>query len=627
MTSFQGVLIDEGGAFYNVKAGGAVGDTRVLQGGAIAAGSTLLTVDGGTFTAQDVGKVVSVAGAGAPVPDEETIWGITIRPPRNNLGSVVQGFVSATQVELRDAAQSTVAGAAVTWGTDDTAAIQAALDGNAQVYLPPGRYTLTAPLRVTRGGVALRGAGSGVSVLTGSVGLSMLLSLSSFTNSVIEGLEVAGVGLDGAPDRLKTYGIEVVSARRVTVREVAGASLEGFVGFDFAFDWALTGFSTVDTLDTVSVSESGEGTIADGRILRANEGLDFYGASDVTVSNVLITSHGPGEHPGIYQGAIDFSSSRRVTFSGLVVRGDFMYAVHLKQEMDPAPAVQDIVFTGCQFHDFRQYGFYLTAGLPSPPGEAGVPNRGLRLDGCTVRSAAASAAGVYISYHAPNDFREVVITGCTIDAPTQAVRNTDYDGLVIRDSILRAGGGNPAVYVEGVDGVLLDGCRVEGGSGNGLELRAVKNPRVERCTVTAGGTAMVLLDCRRPVVRGNEVPACTFSGIYLLWNGAAGMAADAAAGAMIDQNVVRDWGTGDVGRGAIEVRFNGVTGTCHALSVSGNSLVLDAPGTATQGQVGILFSKGELTAIAGARVDENLIYGPPTAVQDAPEPEGGGEAG
>jgi len=135
---------------------------------------------------------------------------------------------------------------------------------------------------------------------------------------VIEGLDLAGVGFDGVPDRLKIQGVGVVNARRVSVREVAGASLEVFLGLNLAYDWELTGFSTVDTVDTVSISRSGEGTISNGRILRANEGLDFFGASDVTVCNVVITSHPPGEHPGIYQVGIDLSSSKRVAFTGVV---------------------------------------------------------------------------------------------------------------------------------------------------------------------------------------------------------------------------------------------------------------------------------------------------------------------
>jgi hypothetical protein len=611
----MGVRIDEPFAFQSVKAAGARGDTRVVQGGTIAVGSTLLTVPDGSFTADDVGKVISVAGAGAPVPDEETLFGITFRPPRNNLGSVIVGWVSASQVELRDGAQGTVTGAAVTCGTDDTAAIQAALDGNAHVYLPAGRYTVTTPLRVARGGVALRGAGAGVSLLTGSVGLPSLLTLSSYTGALIEGLEVAGVGFDGAPDRLKIQAITVANARRVSVREVAGASLEAFLGVELVYDWELTGFSTVDTMDTVSVYRSGEGTISSGRILRANEGLDCFRASDLTVSDLVITSHPPGEHPGIYRVGIDFSSSRRVVFSGVVVRGDFMFGANLKQEEDPAPAIQDVVFSGCEFHDFYQAGFYLAAGLPSPPGEPGVPNRGLRLQGCTVRSAAAGAAGVYIASNPANDFREVVIAGCTIDVAAQAVRNTDYDHLEIRDCLLRAGGDEPVVYVSEVDGVLLSGCRLEGG-GNGMELRGVKNPRVERCTVSAGATGIVLLGCRRPVVRWNEVPASLFSGIYLLWDGASGQGPDAADGAVVDQNLVRDWGTGATNIGAIEVRFSGVTGTCHALSVSGNHLLLQAADPGVQQQVGILFNTGSLTSIDFAKVDDNLVYGPTTWITD-----------
>jgi hypothetical protein len=610
MTTYQGVLIDEGGAFYNVKAGGAKGDTRVVPGGAITAGSTLLTVTGGTFSAQDVGKVISVAGAGAPIGATATLYGITYAPPRNNLGGAIQSYVSATQVHLSTAAGTTVTNATVTYGSNDTTAIQTALDNHTHVYLPPGRYTLTTALRVARGGVTLRGAGANLSVLTGSVDLPSFLSFSSYTGALIENLELVGVGFDGAPDRLKIQGIGITNARRVSVRQVAGASLEGFLGFEYAFDWVLTEFSTVDTMDTISVYRSGEGTISDGRILRSNEGLDFFGGTDVTVSNVVITSHAAGEHPGIYQVGIDFSSSKRVTFSGVVVRGDFMRGAHLKQEEDPAPAMQDILFTGCEFHDFYQFGVYLTAGVATPPGEAGVPNRGLRLDGCIVRSAKAEATGVYISADAANEYQEVVIAGCTIDVPVQAVRNTDYDRLEIRDSFLRVSGAEAAVFVSGVNGVLLEGCRVAGGTGYGVDLRGVTDPRVEGCKVTAGGSAIVLLECRRPVVRGNEVPGGPYQAVYLLWSGTSGLdTTNNTIGAVIDHNLVRNWGTGGTGIGAIEVRFTGVTGTYRALSVSGNRLLLDNASPGTQGQIGILFSKGGLTSIDWAKVDDNLIYG------------------
>ncbi|HEU0012371.1 MAG TPA: right-handed parallel beta-helix repeat-containing protein [Longimicrobium sp.] len=618
----QELLTDRAADVFDVRLTGAAGDTCVItgarngqgqpvRGGSITAGSDLLSVLGGAFTAADEGKVISVAGAGAPVAEEATLYGIPYRPPRNNLGATVEAVLGPTQVRLSACAQTTVAAADVTWGTDDTAAIQLALDNNADVYLPLGRYTLTAPLRIARGSVSLHGAGPHLSVLTGSVGLEEFLLCMSYMGQVIEDVQISDVGFDGRPDRLHTLAVDVVDARDLTVRGVSGTALEGFLGLRNTSNWMLAEFDTADTVDTISLYRSGEGTISNGRILQANEGIDFFGATDVAVSDVVITSQPHGQHPGIYQVGMDVSSSKRITCSNVTVRGDFMRAVHVKQEEDPAPAVQEVLFTGCEFLDFSQMGVYVTAGAPAPPGEAGVPNRGLRLEGCTFRSAVPGAAGIYMATSAANEFREVRISACTIEVPHQAVRNCDHDGVEIHGCLLRVSGAAPAVYVSGVAGVLLAGCEVHGGSGSGLELVGVRDPRVEGCTVTAAGSALVLLDCLRPVVRGNVVREGARTGIYLLWNGTGGLdAANHTVGAVVDENRVQNWGAGTTGTGGIEVRFTNVAGTYSALSVSGNRLLLDAGSPAATQQVGILFSRGGLDSIDWVKADNNLIYGP-----------------
>lgn len=57
---------DKGGAIFNVRAYGAVGDSKYRVGtGSISAGGTTLTVSDGNFTASDVGKPISVAWAGS----------------------------------------------------------------------------------------------------------------------------------------------------------------------------------------------------------------------------------------------------------------------------------------------------------------------------------------------------------------------------------------------------------------------------------------------------------------------------------------------------------------------------------------------------------------------------------
>jgi len=101
-----------------------------FSGGKMAAGSPLLTIQSGTFTPSDIGRVIRVAGAGSPGP----------------LYSVIGSFINSTQVNLQTAATTKVSMATVFWGTDDTDAIQATEDVaslfKSNVLFPPGTYTI-----------------------------------------------------------------------------------------------------------------------------------------------------------------------------------------------------------------------------------------------------------------------------------------------------------------------------------------------------------------------------------------------------------------------------------------------------------------------------------------------------
>lgn len=95
---------------------GFVGDlkTPFIAGvggdGSITATQTLMTCSTGPFVLADVGKRITVPGAGAASAQ---------------LTTTIASFVSATQVNLTLAASTTVSGKSVTFGTDNTAAITA----------------------------------------------------------------------------------------------------------------------------------------------------------------------------------------------------------------------------------------------------------------------------------------------------------------------------------------------------------------------------------------------------------------------------------------------------------------------------------------------------------------------
>lgn len=132
---------------FDVTEYGAVGDAQVVADGAITATDKTLTSASSLFTSDDVGKSISIKGAAAT--------GIT------TLVTTIASFNNAGSVELTDAASTSVTGAVVIWGTDDTSAIQDAIDAAetylethtyAQVYFPPLPYIVAGALNNTKSG-------------------------------------------------------------------------------------------------------------------------------------------------------------------------------------------------------------------------------------------------------------------------------------------------------------------------------------------------------------------------------------------------------------------------------------------------------------------------------------------
>ena len=128
----------------------AVGDAQVVTDGAMGSGSAVLTSATASWPTTVVGKAISVKGAGPT--------GVT------TLVTTVASRQSATQITLTaaNASGGAVSGAIVIWGTDDTAAIQAAVNAAesylanghtyAQVYFPPRPYIVAGALNTSKSG-------------------------------------------------------------------------------------------------------------------------------------------------------------------------------------------------------------------------------------------------------------------------------------------------------------------------------------------------------------------------------------------------------------------------------------------------------------------------------------------
>lgn len=133
-TTYSPVSTTDTGAWvFNVAHYGAVGNGKTTSDGAMTSGSAALAcTTSAPFVSGDVGKKIMVKGAGAT--------GVT------TLVATISAFTDSGHVTLSASAGATISSALVMWATDDTSAIQAAINaavtwaatnsGAARVFFP-----------------------------------------------------------------------------------------------------------------------------------------------------------------------------------------------------------------------------------------------------------------------------------------------------------------------------------------------------------------------------------------------------------------------------------------------------------------------------------------------------------
>ena len=105
----------------NVKDFGAKGDCQHVADGAMSKGLAVLTSESAHFTAQDVGRSIYVLGASVQkFPELGEV-------PGAPLSSHIVAVTNAHTVTLADAALNDAHHVSVTWGTDDSEAIERAI--------------------------------------------------------------------------------------------------------------------------------------------------------------------------------------------------------------------------------------------------------------------------------------------------------------------------------------------------------------------------------------------------------------------------------------------------------------------------------------------------------------------
>lgn len=412
-----GLLVDTGsvvahafGRLIDVRVKGAKADYVKRTDGTTTATSTTFTSAGASFAATDVGKVIVIAGAGAAGAKHVT---------------TIAARTNATQITLTDAAGTSVAGTATFfYGTDDTAAFQAALDAASQgtVFVPAGSYLIsTITVAANR---RLIGAGFAATYLI------------PYTDA----------------DCIQVNTTDLNSANKV-------------------FNIHLEGFAVYPLLD-----------------MTAGAGLHLGNVGSLMVRNVKISSGLGGKpFEGVRIDMVSDSSFEQVWVSGAVQDG-VIYDPPVDGGGYVGRTVETFWGDGCKVNACGRYGVYLrmaqTYGTGTGTGSGTL--EGVHLLGVSVYGNVSGACRVETTTAAAT-IRNIHLEGTVLDTSTAGPglylggAAGTIENVLVQNcwSSANAGAGAYGIYV----GSVVDECLVHGGSVQYNELDGIRVDGAERTKI------------------------------------------------------------------------------------------------------------------------------------------------
>ena len=292
--------------YINVKSAGAQGDSQKVTDGAVTNGSGIVTSASANFTTTDVGKVIYGVYPGS---------GTAVLP----LG-VITAYASATQVTASVNAITTISNVTIIWGTDDTAALRAAVAAAKaftpyrSIYVPSGGYMFNKLIVDNRyatltKGVGILGDGSSQTRFfpmpdydfsTTSSGKGMLTAQTSVLHTNFAGFAYDGLG----------YNFSASGYAAVQVGSVDGGGYTT-VG--------TTQLNDIYVRDSIGTTTGLEIVLMGGGVAR---GLFAYGCGfrGMTFNSVGLTAIGCGvsNNPGtgIYITGVPINTGTSLTFIG-----------------------------------------------------------------------------------------------------------------------------------------------------------------------------------------------------------------------------------------------------------------------------------------------------------------------
>jgi parallel beta-helix repeat protein len=500
--------------------------------------------------------------------------------------------------------------------TDDTIALQAAIDGESVIYLPPGTYRVTAPL-VMKSNLTIIGAGMRLTLLKpdaamdGRVLYAIGPASPHLTNITVRDMGIDATNWDGVVPTPDNHGFGRIYFENADRTEVDNVWQEGGHGF---LEWKQADWIKIDGCEGY---DNGEGLISflhDCRYVLIQNvfGLDVGELVDFYQTDNVVCQHIRGEQTlATADEAFDISSVTNFILSDCVLKG-WDTAIRIKTE-------GNIPWNGIKINNVQAYDFTARGIIAYYQDQETTPAcQHLTISNCTLVSAQSGALGISLA-DGVLAHKDVQIRGCEIEVPGYGIYGVGVQGLEISDNRIVSSGSMPIYLRDGVN--------------DGSQARIVNNV-VSTATATATDAGIYCSQINDLTIEGNQVLSSTARGIYvqnskqpiiidntILTSAYAGLhvkysstayldATNGIIGLVVDKNIIRDWGAAQAGRSGIYLEMAldaGEVGTYSMASVSGNRLWIDEDGTLNT-QIGISFAKGSLTAINYVKVDDNLIY-------------------
>jgi hypothetical protein len=210
---------------------GAKVDGKMVIDGAMTAGSPALSSASAHFVSGDAGKLIAVKGAGAS--------GFT-------LTSTILTYVNSTTVTLAANAVTTVSGSTVWYGTNDTSAIQAALNAtlvnSLEFRFAPGTSCTNGSITYTASGnetIKVGGAGKGISRILNfafTQSLSFVGNASSLNGGTRGTYSDFTIGRPNYDAFAGTIGAKSLYVSNAYDAVMSGIDEYGAIGFGLQFD-------------------------------------------------------------------------------------------------------------------------------------------------------------------------------------------------------------------------------------------------------------------------------------------------------------------------------------------------------------------------------------------------------